>query len=60
MSRRPAAFTQADVARAIRAARQAGAAEVELRVGDDATIVIRLAKSTGDETALAPAGEVVL
>jgi hypothetical protein len=60
MSRRPAAFTQADVARAIRAARQAGAAEVELRVGDDATIVIRLAKSTGDETVLAPAGEVVL
>ena len=34
MPRRPAAITQADVARAIRAAKQAGAAEVEVRVGD--------------------------
>ena len=34
MSRRPAAITQADVARAIRAAKQAGAAEVEVRIGE--------------------------
>jgi hypothetical protein len=48
MSRRPAAITQADVARAIRAAKQAGAAAVEVRVGDKATIVIRLSPtSTG-------------
>ncbi len=46
MSRRPAAFTQADVARAIRAAKQAGAAEVEVRAGGQTTILIRLAPST--------------
>jgi hypothetical protein len=40
MSRRPAAFTQADVARAIRAAKQAGAESVEVR--SDGTIVVRL------------------
>ena len=32
MPRRPAAITQADVARAIRAAKQEGAAEVEVRL----------------------------
>ena len=37
VSRRPAAITQADVARAIRAAsKQAGAAEVEIRSADGA------------------------
>jgi hypothetical protein len=36
MSRTPASITQADIARAIRAAKQAGAAEVEIRVGDKA------------------------
>ena len=40
MPRRPAAFTQADVARAIRAARQAGADRVEMRT--DGTIVVIL------------------
>ena len=40
MSRRPAAFTQADVARAIRAAKQAGAESVEVRT--DGTIVVSL------------------
>ena len=34
MSRKPAHFTQADIARAIRAAKQAGAAEVEVGVGE--------------------------
>lgn len=50
MTARPASFTQADVARAIRAAKQAGAAEVEVQARDGATILIRLASST------APAG----
>lgn len=43
MSRRPALVTQADVARVIRAAKQAGAAEVEVR---GASIIIHLAPST--------------
>jgi len=48
MARRPANITQADVARAIRAAKQAGAAEVEVRVGDE-RIIIRIKPSTEDE-----------
>ena len=58
MSRRPAAITQADIARAIRAARQAGAAEVEVRIGDQTAILIRI--STGDEKRLEPDGEIIL
>jgi hypothetical protein len=46
MPRRPATITQADVARAIRAAKQEGAAEVEVRVGDQVSILIRVAPST--------------
>jgi hypothetical protein len=42
MPRRPATIIQADVARAIRAAKQAGAAEVEVRVGEHLTFIIRL------------------
>jgi hypothetical protein len=59
MSRRPASITQADIARAIRAAKQAGAAEVEVRVGG-AIILVRLAPSTGGKTPLEPIGEIVL
>ena len=59
VSRRPALITQADVARTIRAAKQAGAAEVEIRLGA-ATIVIRIASSTGAETDLEPQREIVL
>jgi hypothetical protein len=40
MPRRPATFTQADVARAIRAAKQAGAEAVEVR--PDGTIIVLL------------------
>jgi hypothetical protein len=40
MSRRPANFTQADVARAIRAAKQAGAGDITIR--PDGTIIIGL------------------
>lgn len=50
MPRRPATITQADVARAIRAAKQAGAAEVELRVGGSSTIIIRISPSTAPES----------
>jgi hypothetical protein len=60
MSRRPANITQADIARAIRAAKQAGAAEVEVRVGDQAKIIIRINQSTGDNVALEASREIVL
>jgi len=60
MSRRPAAITQADVARAIRAAKQAGAAEVEVRVGQQAVILVRIAASTSTVLPLADEEEIVL
>jgi hypothetical protein len=47
MSRRVAALTQADVARVLRAAKQSGAAEVEVRLGEQSKIIIRLTSSTG-------------
>jgi len=46
MSRTPARITQADVARVIRAAKQAGAGSVE--VSPDGTIRVRLAPDAGD------------
>ena len=49
MPRRPAAITQADVARVIRAAKAAGASEVEVRLGDGAQIIVRLSTSTALE-----------
>ena len=61
MPRRPATITQADIARAIRAAKQAGAAEVEVRaVEGQSSIVIRLAPSTIPENPLEQTGEIVL
>jgi hypothetical protein len=60
MARRPATVTQADIARAIRAARQAGAAEVEVRVGEQARIIIRIVSSTGDALDLEGSREIVL
>jgi len=60
MARRPATVTQADIARAIRAARQAGAAEVEVRVGEQARIIIRIVSSTGDVMDLEGSREIVL
>lgn len=60
MSRRPATITQADVARAIRAAKQAGAAEVVVRMGEQSSILIRIVPSTGTETALEDDKEIVL
>ena len=60
MSRTPAKVTQADVARAIRAAKQAGAGTVD--VLKDGTIRISLAAQPVDdaEIPLAPKREVVL
>jgi DNA-binding XRE family transcriptional regulator len=60
MPRRQASITQADIARAIRAAKQAGAAEVEVRINEQSKIVIRLKPSTDDGTALERLGEIVL
>jgi hypothetical protein len=57
MSRRPATITQADVARAIRAAKQEGAPEVEVHLGEHPKIVIRLSSS---EPALGKSEEIVL
>jgi hypothetical protein len=60
MSRRPASFTQADVARAMRAARQAGAAFVEVRIGD-VTLTVDLTSSTAaDDRAVETRREVIL
>ena len=59
MPRRPATITQADVARVIRAAKQEGAAEVEVRVGDQASFLIRIAPTKSDPL-LESAGESIL
>ncbi len=50
MSRRPAHITQADVARVIRAARQTGAAEVEVKFEGKASIVVRFAPTSPERT----------
>jgi hypothetical protein len=42
MARTPATITQADLARVIRAAKQTGATSVEVCVGEQAKIIIRL------------------
>lgn len=44
MSRRPASFTQADVARVLRAAQQVGAFSVEVKVGET-TVLVSLEKN---------------
>lgn len=60
MPRRAAQVTQADIARVIRAAKQAGAAEVVVKIGDQ-SLIVRLA---GSESALRkglePEGEIIL
>jgi hypothetical protein len=60
MSRTPARITQADVARAIRAAKQAGAGRI--RVLSDGTIEIDLSSPTGGKTekTVEPDREIVL
>jgi hypothetical protein len=59
MPRRAAQITQADVAWIIRAAKQAGAAEIEIKVGEQ-TLLVRLTPSTAHESPLAPTAEIVL
>lgn len=58
VSRTPARFTQADVARTIRAAKQAGAGAVELL--PDGTIRIRLDGSEKPAQPIEPDREIVL
>jgi hypothetical protein len=57
MPRRPAQITQADVARIIRAAKQAGASEVVVKIGAQ-SVIVKL--STPQTTALETDGEIVL
>jgi hypothetical protein len=59
MPRSPASITQADIARAIRAAKKSGAAEVEVRIGG-ATIVVRIEPSTSPEKPLEQKDEIIL
>lgn len=60
MSRRPAIITQADVARAVRAAIQAGADHVEVR--PDGTILVKLSPGAPliRPNAIEPEREIVL
>jgi hypothetical protein len=53
MPRRPATITQAYIARVIRAAKQAGASEVVIQIGDH-PVIIRLSESTGQDAPLVP------
>jgi hypothetical protein len=56
MSNRPARITQAEIERAIRAAKKAGLTEVEVRIGDAASIRIPLAL----EKPIAESEEIIL
>ena len=58
MSRGPAPCTQADIARAIRAAKQEGATEVEVHLPTGAFFVIRVA--SGGTPPLVPSEDIVL
>jgi len=56
MSRRPARITQAEIERVIRAARKAGLPEVEVKIGEGASIRIPLAP----EQPIAESEEIIL
>ena len=60
MPRRPAEFTQADIARAVRAAKQAGASEVVIKHKDSAELIIRIGQSPAGGIPLVPDEEIVL
>ena len=60
MPRRPASIIQADIARVIRAAKQAGAAEVVVKIGEGEVVVRLLPLSTAADTPLAPTEEFTL
>jgi uncharacterized protein YkvS len=57
MPRRPAQITQADVARIIRAAKQAGATEVVVKIGEQ-SVIVKL--STAQTKALEPDRDIIL
>jgi hypothetical protein len=59
MPRHPARITQAEVARIIRAAKQAGASEVVVKIGEQ-SLIVRLGQSTGQEKLLEEDEEIVL
>jgi hypothetical protein len=59
MPRRPAQVLQADVARVIRAAKQAGASEVVVPVGEQ-SLIVRLVPSVDADKPVPPADDVVL
>lgn len=59
MPRRPAQITQADVARVIRAAKQAGASEVVVKIGEQ-SVIVKLGQSTGQVKDLETDEEIVL
>lgn len=59
MPRRAVTFTQADVRRIIAAAKQAGAAKVEIRVGNEA-VFVHLNESTESDKPVERAKEIVL
>jgi hypothetical protein len=56
VSNRPARITQAEIERAIRAAKKAGLTEVEVKIGGEASIRIPLVP----EKPVAEAGEIIL
>ena len=60
MSRRPANITQADVARIIRAAKQAGASEVEVKLGNQSSVIVRLSSSTAADETTEDGSEIVI
>jgi hypothetical protein len=57
--RRAAQITQADIARVIRAAKQAGAAEVVVNIAGQ-SLIVRLTASHSPEKGLEPQGEIIL
>jgi 2-iminoacetate synthase ThiH len=59
MPRRPAQITQAEVARIIRAAKQAGASEVVVKIGEQ-SVIVKFGRSTALEKLLEQDQEIVL
>ena len=59
MTNRPARITQAEVARIIRAAKQAGASEVVVKINEQ-LVIVKLRESTGQPEGLEADEEIVL
>jgi hypothetical protein len=60
MPRRSSTFTQADVARAIRAAMQAGAQAVEVRPDGTIVVLLKTPPVAPDEVPASPTREIIL